>query len=245
MKYVLKFLVVVLLASYLIYVFVAISGKRSEDVCQTVDVIIADSQRVGFITPEVVENILKRAKLTPIGKNMDDINGNEIETQLKKNSFINNAVCYKSPGGRLGIIIEQRLPIMRIMSNDGDNYYIDGGGNSMPHSGYCADLVVATGHITRSFASKELLKIGLFLKYDDFWNNQIEQIDVQQDGTIDFVSRVGGQIIHIGNANNLEQKLNNMMAFYEKVIPTVGWNKYTRFNVEHTNQVICTIQEAN
>ena len=127
------------------------------------------------------------------------------------------------------------------MSANGDDYYIDSEGNTMNNSGYSADLVIATGHITKSFASKQLVNLGMFLRYNDFWNNQIEQINVEKDGSIDLVSRVGGQIIHLGNAQHLEQKFSNMMALYEKVIPTVGWNKYSRFNVEHLNQVICTI----
>ena len=241
MKYFIKFCVAILLAAYLLYVFVMISGRPSQETCQSIDVIMADSAQSGFITPEVATKMLEQSKVNPIGKNMAEISSQDVESLLVRSSFINNVVCYKSPGGRLGIIIEQRLPIMRVMSANGDDYYIDSEGNTMNNSGYSADLVIATGHITKSFASKQLVNLGMFLRYNDFWNNQIEQINVEKDGSIDLVSRVGGQIIHLGNAQHLEQKFSNMMALYEKVIPTVGWNKYSRFNVEHLNQVICTI----
>ena len=241
MKYFIKFCVAILLAAYLLYVFVMISGRPSQETCQSIDVIMADSAQSGFITPEVATKMLEQSKVNPIGKKMAEISSQDVESVLVRSSFINNVVCYKSPGGRLGIIIEQRLPIMRVMSANGDDYYIDSEGNTMNNSGYSADLVIATGHITKSFASKQLVNLGMFLRYNDFWNNQIEQINVEKDGSIDLVSRVGGQIIHLGNAQHLEQKFSNMMALYEKVIPTVGWNKYSRFNVEHLNQVICTI----
>ena len=241
MEYYIKFCVAILLAAYLLYVFVMISGRPSQETCQSIDVIMADSAQSGFITPEVATKMLEQSKVNPIGKKMAEISSQDVESVLVRSSFINNVVCYKSPGGRLGIIIEQRLPIMRVMSANGDDYYIDSEGNTMNNSGYSADLVIATGHITKSFASKQLVNLGMFLRYNDFWNNQIEQINVEKDGSIDLVSRVGGQIIHLGNAQNLEQKFSNMMALYEKVIPTVGWNKYSRFNVEHLNQVICTI----
>lgn len=241
MKYFIKFCVAILLAAYLLYVFVMISGRPSQETCQSIDVVMADSAHSGFITPEVATKMLEQSKVNPIGKNMAEISSQDVESVLVRSPFINNVVCYKSPGGRLGIIIEQRLPIMRVMSANGDDYYIDSEGNTMNNSGYSADLVIATGHITKSFASKQLVNLGMFLRYNDFWNNQIEQINVEKDGSIDLVSRVGGQIIHLGNAQHLEQKFSNMMALYEKVIPTVGWNKYSRFNVEHLNQVICTI----
>jgi len=241
MKYFIKFCVAILLAAYLLYVFVMISGRPSQETCQSIDVVMADSAQSGFITPEVATKMLEQSKVNPIGKKMAEISSQDVESVLVRSSFINNVVCYKSPGGRLGIIIEQRLPIMRVMSANGDDYYIDSEGNTMNNSGYSADLVIATGHITKSFASKQLVNLGMFLRYNDFWNNQIEQINVEKDGSIDLVSRVGGQIIHLGNAQHLEQKFSNMMALYEKVIPTVGWNKYSRFNVEHLNQVICTI----
>jgi hypothetical protein len=36
---------------------------------------------------------------------------------------------------------------------------------------------------------------------------------------------VGNHVIHLGTFEDYEGKLSNLSAFYEKVLPEVGWNK--------------------
>ena len=49
---------------------------------------------------------------------------------------------------------------------------------------------------------------------------------------------MGNQVIHLGRPDSLQKKFRNLMAFYEKVMPEVGWNKYTNIDISHTNQII-------
>ena len=127
---------------------------------------------------------------------------------------------------------------MRIMADNGDDYYIDDKGNLMNPQGYSADLVVATGSISKSLAKTQLIKLGRFLRDDAFWNNQIEQIYVSPDQRMQLVPRVGGHVIAFGNTDSISQKFRNLYAFYEKVMPQVGWNKYAEISVEHISQII-------
>ena len=125
------------------------------------------------------------------------------------------------------------------MSKDGDNYYLDANGNAMNPQGYVADLVVATGDIDRNFAKKHIVRFGLYFKNNEFWDNKIEQIYVRPDKEIELTPRLGDQVIFFGTADSLECKFQNLKNFYTKVMPQVGWNKYTALNVEHPNQIIC------
>ena len=52
------------------------------------------------------------------------------------------------------------------------------------------------------------------------------------------VPRVGGHVIAFGNTDSISQKFRNLYAFYEKVMPQVGWNKYAEISVEHISQII-------
>ena len=128
---------------------------------------------------------------------------------------------------------------MRIISDNGDNYYIDTRGKVMPHMHYSADLVVATGHISKQYAHSKLLPIGRLLKYDKFWDNQIEQINVDSPGNVELFPRIGDHVVYIGQPVRVTQKLKRLKAFYAQVLNQVGWNKYSRIDIEYDNQIIC------
>ena len=169
---------------------------------------------------------------------MKQIDGVAIERALRRNSFIDSVSCYKSPGGVVNVLILQRLPLLRVKADNGDDYYIDNKGNVMNPQGYSADLVVATGNISKTFAKKQLVQLGRFLRDDPFWNDQIEQIYVTSQQHIQMVPRVGSHIINFGTTDSISQKFRNLYTFYEKVLPEVGWNKYAEISVEHVSQIV-------
>ena len=169
---------------------------------------------------------------------MSRISGLEIEKLLAKNSFIESAQCYKSPNGALNILIEQRLPVMRILADNGENSYIDSHAHTTQPQGYVADLVVATGKIDKRFAQTRLLALGTYIKNNPFWEDQIEQVFVEPNHHVQLVPRVGGHIIHFGTTDSIETKFRNLYTFYQKVLPDVGWNKYAEISVENTSQVV-------
>ena len=52
------------------------------------------------------------------------------------------------------------------------------------------------------------------------------------------IPRVGNQNIILGNGDSLTVKFNNLLIFYKKALPLVGWNTYKTINIKYTNQVI-------
>lgn len=108
MKTILKLILCLVLAGYLIYAFFTFPFKGSDEVCKTVNICIVDSAKAGFITQAEVRKMIQ--KVNPVGLLMDSIHGADIENHLMRNSFIKNANCYKSPGGVVNIIVTQRLP---------------------------------------------------------------------------------------------------------------------------------------
>lgn len=238
MKTVLKLLLLVALIAYLGFAFTNLTQKENKTLCTALNYTIADSTHAGFITGDEADRLLRKAKLYPIGKAMHQINSETIEMALKQNQFIDSVACYKAPNGTVNILIVQRLPLMRIISNNGEDYYLDSRGRKLKPAGYVADMVVATGNISSKFAQQHLVAMGRFLRDDAFWNNQIEQINVLPNEHLQLVPRVGNHIIDFGNANNISTKFRNLYTFYEKVLPQVGWNKYREISVEHTSQIV-------
>ena len=77
------------------------------------------------------------------------------------------------------------------------------------------------------------------LNSDSFWSAQIDQIYVDNNDDIDLIPRVGNQQIHLGSTEDYEAKFRNLEAFYDKVLPEVGWNKYSVINLEYKDQIVC------
>lgn len=243
MKTALKLLLLLVLAVYLIMAITKFNSSDSKATCRGVEFIVSDSAKASFITSAEIAKELKKKNLHPQGKRLDFIDGRKIEETLKNNPFIEKAQCVKTAADIVKITVTQRLPILRVMADNGDDYYIDAHGKKMSGVRYAADLVVVTGYVDYKYVRKHLVSLGLFLQQHDFWNDQIEQINVTSSGELEMIPRVGEQIVLLGKPKGLNNKLNHLELFYKKVMNQVGWNKYTVLNLEFDNQIICTKKE--
>lgn len=240
-KRILLSIVLLLVTAYLVVALTAFNRKPAGQVCHDMQLIIKDSVYAGFITKKEVTSMLEKKGINPIGKDLDRIRTKTLEQVLAKHPLIDRVECYKTPSGKLCIEVFQRIPILRIMSSNGNNYYLDNKGIVMPPEAKCvAHLPVVTGNVEKSFAMRDLYKFGVFLQRNSFWNAQIEQIHVLPGKNIELVPRVGDHIIYLGKLDDFERKLKRVKMFYEKALNKVGWNKYSRINVEFGNQIICT-----
>lgn len=228
------------IAAYLVLAVTAFNKPAEKaSTCSEVKIEIEDEMADGFLNANEIKNILQRNKIYPLGKQMSAINARNIEETLQKSPFVEKAECYKTQSGHICITLRQRMPVLHIMANSGDNYYIDPQGSALPETRYASDLVVATGRINRKYAQKNLAPIANLIMQDKFWNSQIEQINVLFDGSIEIVPRVGDHIIYLGAPVNIEKKLERMRKFYLYGLNKAGWNKYSYINVEFDNQIIC------
>lgn len=226
-----------------VYLLLAITAfnrpDTRTDVCQHVDIDIESTTVKGFLDANVVRSQLQHAKLYPQGDFMDDVDVRKIEEALLKNPFVKSAECYKTQTGRVRIKLQQRVPVVRVKSNTGDDYYVDSQGNMMYDTHYPSDMVVATGDITRKYARQVLSKVGNLLLQEPLWRAQAEQLNVLPDGSIEMVPRVGDHVVYLGQPVQLHQKLLRLEKFYKYGLSQAGWNKYSYINLEFDNQIIC------
>lgn len=241
LKRILLFIALLLVIAYLAIALTTFNRKPAGQVCHDMELIIKDSSYAGFITKKEIISLLEKKDIYPVNKPMESIRCKKLEQVLVKHPLIDRVECYKTPSGKVCIELRQRIPILRIMSTNGDDYYIDNKGTVMPSDAKCvAHLAIATGNVEKSFATRYLYKFGVFLQQNEFWNAQIEQIHVLPDKNIELVPRIGDQLIYLGKLEGFENKLARVKTFYEKALSKVGWNKYSRINVEFGNQIICT-----
>ena len=238
-----KTAIVLIDALLAVYLVLAITAFNSPDevnsTCNEVSIHIEDALVMGFLNVNEIKGQLQRAKLYPLGDVMNNVNTRKIEETLKQNPFVEQAQCYKTQTGHVYITLSQRMPVIRIKADNGEDYYVDEHGDIMPYTHYVNDIVVATGDITKKYAQKSLTKLGTFLVKHPLWRSQVEQVHVLPDGTIEIVPRVGDHIVYLGMPFDLEQKFNRLEKFYRYGLSEAGWNKYSYINLEFRNQIIC------
>ncbi len=229
----------VIIGIYLLLAVTAFNHPIERDmVCRDMQISVEGSVTGGFLTPADIRRILTEQQLNPVGKKLADVNLRNMEERLEAQELIDNAEAYKTLGGNVKLSIKERVPVMRVMTN-GQDYYVDRDGKALRNTGYVFNLVVATGSISQTYASRVLAPIGRIIMADDFWRNQIEQIHVLPDSTIEMVPRVGEHIIYIGRPIGVTKKLERLRKFYRYGLSQAGWNKYKRISVEFNNQIVC------
>ena len=230
----------VIIGAYLLLAVTAFVGHSGKDrICSDLRITIDHGVGGGFLTPAEVRNMLNGDKLNPMGKRLADVNLRQMEERLQTQELIRNAECYKTQDGSVAVRITERVPVVRVMASGGDDYYVDKEGHIMQNTGYACDLMVATGHIGRDYARRVLSHVGSIIMADNFWRNQIEQVNVLADSTIEMVPRVGKHIIYLGKPTGITRKLERLRLFYLHGLSQAGWNKYSRISVEFNNQIVC------
>ena len=239
MKYVIRLLLLFLSLAYIVFVTVRYSRAEDTRACTALQIDILDSAQATFISKDGIENMLQKYRLYPVGQPMNTISPFKIEHTIESDSFIRRAICSITPGCRIRLAVIQRIPLLRVMADNGEDYYIDDAGTRMEARGYEADLPVATGTVTPDFARKKLKTLGNFLRNDTFWDGQVEQIVVKPNGEIDLIMRIGDQIVHFGKIEDVPIKFRNLYAFYTDIMPKVGWYKYSEISVAYDGRIIC------
>ncbi|NCD71378.1 cell division protein FtsQ/DivIB [Mucilaginibacter agri] len=221
--------------------------KKNGVVCSDVKVYIPGSQY--FIDKEEVDNILQVSSHTLIGRRIENINLHDLEKKLKANPFIEFAKVYADMDGVIKVEVSQRQPILRIMNQFDQDFYVDKHGLKIPLSGnFTARVLAANGFIEEPFGDKvdtmhtaiarDVFKTADFITRDSLWNAQIAEIYVNEQHEMVLIPRVGNDRILLGNADSLQTKFSNLLAFYKQGVPRVGWNTYKLINIKYANQVI-------
>ncbi len=242
-------------------VFAMTSWNKPDEtprICNKVEINIEDENENGFLKTAEVKTLLEKKSLYPLNKRIDEINTREIENILLKTAFVNTAQCYVTTEGHVKLSLTQRTPIVRVKAENGEDYYLDDNGGVMPNSQYTSDMIIVTGQLNKQYACKYISILASTIMADDLWRNQIEQINVLKDRTIEIVPRVGDHIINIGMLPNsrypekrkkivtefVQKQLHRIELFYKYGLSEAGWNKYSYISVEFANQVICTNRDG-
>lgn len=244
----------------LLFLLGFVNQKQSEQICRKLVVNIDRSNGNYFIDEEDIHAMVYHEIDTILGRKIRSINSEKLELKINNHPAVEATEVYKTIDGQLFVDVHQRTPIVRIFNRQGENFYIDSTGKLMPpSSSYTSRVLVASGYIYDSFFElsaenarnvtdtlqgrsyiDDIFTYAEFIRKDEFWNAQIEQLYVNKDFEIELIPRVGNHRIVFGDALSLQEKFDKLKVFYFKGLNKTGWNEYSIINLKFANQVVCT-----
>lgn len=252
-KNVLRRLTWVLIGASVIVFLCAAVSKKGAMICKNVDITIKGVHNNIFIDEKDVEKIIydfSGGKLA--GQKLRDIDLMALQKALEQNDWINKAQLFFDNNEILWVNILEREPIARIITTNNRSFYIDTSGIRIPLSDkFSARLPVFTNFPdtlsskTDSIFLSDIKNISQYILKDSFWMAQIDQIDITNERKFELIPKIGNQVIVFGTGERYEQKFHYLLLLYKNVLSKVGWNKYSKINVEYEKQIVTIKRGVN
>ncbi|MEY4337104.1 MAG: hypothetical protein RLZZ45_2023 [Bacteroidota bacterium] len=256
MKYkaiILKILSILLwvgISSGMMVLLVSAVQKEQQQKCKSLEVSFTDNKSFRMLDEAEIVFALwpSAANDHPVGKNIGKINLYALEKQLKRNPWVLDADIYLDQQNTLHVDVQQRSPVARLFSPDGNSFYIDDSLAILPIKvSDVVELPVFTNFLINPAGAKHadtlLMKritgfSGVILK-EPFWMAQIEQVNINPDGSFEMITQMGDQTVTLGTGENWEDMLGKLKKLYRHLGAEHGWTKYETIDLQFKDQVVC------
>ena len=226
---------------------IAANRKTGMRKCKGVAVSVNnDGETISVKKEDVLKAIERAAKGSVMNKPFGDMNLGAMEKTLEASPWIRDAELYLDTKDVLHVSVWEREPFARVFTTANNSFYIDSAGYQLPLlEAYSVRLPVVTGFTTaKKFSAKDsttvrgLKDVILAIGKDSFWTAQVGQIDITPERKFELIPLIGSHVIKLGYAENVEQKLKNLLVFYKRVMPKVGFAKYSALDAQFDGQII-------
>lgn len=233
----------------LVFWYAAVVRKMDQNVHDlTIVIKTATDQRALISKKEVSELFrsyigydVRKAKIAQL-----DIMG--LENLLVNDKRVKRAEVYVDKHFDVNVYILQREPILRVMQSD-QSYYLDSEGVKIPsYRGRAIRTLIATGDIAGASIDigsqkkikhiDRVLSVAKVIDKDDFLEALVEQIDIDSEGMVTLVPKMGDQVLEMNDARNIDEQMNRLKIFYRNGIHNVGWKRHSAFRLDVKGQVI-------
>ncbi len=242
----------VCIAGLVIFLLVAAGRHREERHCAGVEVVIHGVSNNFFIDEkDVVDVVNKFNGPKAKGKTANSFDLRKIENALGKEMWIQGAELYFDDNDMLQVRIEEREPVARLFSVNGQSFYIDSSAKILPLSNkLSARVPVFTGFpagekgLTKADSNllRTIVTLSQYIQQDEFLQAMIDQTDITAQRKFELIPKLGRQIIHFGEGIFIEEKFRNLKAFYKNIMLKAGWSKYSMLDLQYQNQVVARLR---
>lgn len=251
----------VVFSTALLFAMYFTNKQYQNRVMQFPEIVINNGGNNAFLMDKDIAQRLNYNNIQLEGLKRKDINADLIESIVSKMYEVKSVSVYLNLDDTWRILVELRQPIARIFNKQGESFYLDEDGKTMPLSPlYSARILPFTGNISdqMDFLSvdeiinsdslktlKLLPQIYYLSEYvcnDPFLYALISQVEVDKYGDFVLTPIVGNQKIHFGNPFNkkvVEERFKKLEVFYREALPYTGWSQYESISLKYKNQVVC------
>ncbi len=232
----------VLLLSYLFFVFLRIEQEEKNLKLEGVMVVLKNPE-FNFVDKKEVLRLLEQEIGTIKEIKQDSVNRNKIEELIGKNPFVREVQMFRTANNNYRIEILQRSPVLRVIT-DSKSYYLDEEAARMPTGVQYPVLVhIYKGNITQDFAKKVLLPFQTYLDAHPFWSEMIDYVWVNSKEELILYLKVQSGEIYFGKAEEVENKLEKLRVFIDKIGKHKGLDLYKSIDLRYDNQVVVKKRE--
>lgn len=220
-------------------VFGIIMGQRNTPVtvCPKLQINILDKDERLYLTNDELIDQLWLNNLYPTKQKLTNISLQSIEDLMLKHPMVRTAECYTTNDGAVQIDLTQRVPLLHVVTQDGQ-YYIDTDRKKMPvRSSITTPVLIVSGNVGPRMATNELSDFVEWVQQSDYWHKRISYIKVTNPTSIQVMQRDSAATILLGDIHNYQPKLNKLQKWYES-IQGVDINLYRQLDVRYKGQVI-------
>lgn len=187
-----------------------------------------------FITIDSVNKMLKQSKLFSKESLKSDLNLVNIEKIILDNAFISSAEASLGLDGQLGIILEEKSPVLRVLKGD---FYIDSKGNKMPLSNVFSQRIPLLLSNVDSSYFRKLGSLGNYVKNNMFLSKHISGLELVDKDLVFYVNGFK-YVIEINGFKNYKSKFKNYELFFRSVYSEGILDSIKSINLNFKNQVI-------
>jgi len=184
-----------------------------------------------------------------LGSPYEKIDLKSIEKRILANKYVKTAEAYTNLRGQVFVDVTLNIPIARFMLDGKKDFYICESGKIMPVSEkYTSRVMLLSGeylthipeaNIRNDSSYQHLFNLVKYIHQDEFWKAQIAQLNIDRRGYVTLYPQVSKQYIEFGKPVDIENKFLKLRIFYKKILPSRGWNHYTKVNIEFKDQIVC------
>lgn len=236
-----------------VLVLLAFAGSsHDKQRCTKVTINIKDREFYQFISKKDVLNIITNREKDPLERRkLSSIELRAIESKLVNSSFVKEAQAYFNIKGELTVELTQRVPVLRVLNSQNENYYLDTEGKRMPLSNHftakvplaTAEYLLQENDSIKDVLNKKLYYLASYLSGDKYAKALSGQIIFDESHEFTVIPRLGNFEIFLGDTSDLSNKFVRLKSFYKSSLPQDGWNAYNRINLKYKNQIIVNHKE--
>lgn len=253
----LNFLVALTLSALLVgAVWLLVEGRTAVR-CQRLSVRVEDSASVHFVCADRVAQWLDSAGVRVVGVRLADLDLMQVHRAIEGQPYVSSVVTHTTMRGDVEVVVRQYIPMIRVVSETGYDFYADTLGHIIPTQGQEPhDVPLVTGRLYFSFSPeffgtlapkkaqndveylKNLINFVQFIETDLFLRGLVGQVYVLPDRSVELWGRTPGQVIEMGGLDGWQEKLRKTADFFRFAPRDVAVGRPCRLVIKYRDQII-------